>query len=306
MSNTGLYEDSDHDSLYEESPTDGYFDRRPHPQESFVDDPSARLEEEAKAREAAEERQRSESVARRPSENSRTFDRSPVWADEGVQILDAGPAPPDYMSATADRQDGSQGETSHQTESSSARSDAYRSHREHTPPSSYGSIHSPPPEIQGNTPQDSNNWSFGHGGVLGRNGPFPHGSPQNGNFPFGPNGSPFYTNFPLGPNGGPFGIQGPFANRRAPESMSVATPAAQAPEVQDEESGLLGRGRRRGSRRHGRPQKWYRAGGCFSSKVLINSILVLGIVVVIVMLGRATREASKSTKVGELQTRTYR
>lgn len=128
MSNTGLYEsdsepegsryaDSDEESLVDvDSPADGYFERREHPQTTYIPNPATQSRsEEDKAQEAAterRERERREAGAssgerereRPPSHHSHP--RSPVWtADESTPLLDAGPAgpPPDYAAATADR-----------------------------------------------------------------------------------------------------------------------------------------------------------------------------------------------------------
>ena len=147
MSNTAIYDsdsepegsrydDSDEESLVDvDSPADGYFERREHPQTTYVPNPSTQPQqpsEEDKAREAAaerrEQRQRQEASAsagerereRPPSHHSQP--RSPVWAvDENTPLLDAGPAgpPPDYAAATADRR-GHGGEGSYGSVSESA------------------------------------------------------------------------------------------------------------------------------------------------------------------------------------------
>lgn len=130
MSNTGLYEsdsepegtrygDSDEESLVDvDSPADGYFERREHPQTTFIPHPATQSSrsEEDKAREAAAERRghqqhagtsgRPEGTERQSPPSHHSQPRSPVWtADENTPLLDAGPAgpPPDYAAATADR-----------------------------------------------------------------------------------------------------------------------------------------------------------------------------------------------------------
>lgn len=133
MSNTGIYyddsdseaergsryrADSDEESLVDvDSPADGYFERREHPQTNFVPNPAVSTQErseEDKAREAARERQEHEARQEGGSGNERErqrppshpSQRSPVWgANEHTPLLDAGPAgpPPDYAAATADR-----------------------------------------------------------------------------------------------------------------------------------------------------------------------------------------------------------
>ncbi|KAK3636676.1 hypothetical protein LTR56_000831 [Elasticomyces elasticus] len=109
MSNSGIYEEdfegSDHESLYADSPSDGYFTQREFPTQTFVEQSSVQSESEAKAREAAESRAAS-SESTPPSTSPTSSTRSPVWADEVTPLLDAGPAPPDYYAATAHRNGG--------------------------------------------------------------------------------------------------------------------------------------------------------------------------------------------------------
>lgn len=115
MANTAAFEDSDVDerrtpydsddeSLIDvDSPADGYFAQRDHPQATFVQNPSRESEE--KTREAAQERQVSRSVPATVGVQNATASRQSVNYDESVPLLDAGPAPPDYYQATAGRQD---------------------------------------------------------------------------------------------------------------------------------------------------------------------------------------------------------
>ncbi|KAK0941203.1 hypothetical protein LTR29_007194 [Friedmanniomyces endolithicus] len=137
MSGSGIYEDdfegSDHESLYADSPSDGYFTQRDIPNETFVEQSSVQAESEAKAREAAEN-QSASSAAAPPSHTSPGSSiRSPVWSDEYTSLRDAGPAPPDYAAATADRNrgpvPGSQRQSVPTTASVNSR-----------PPTSYGTI----------------------------------------------------------------------------------------------------------------------------------------------------------------------
>ena len=77
-----------------DSPTDGYFRERPSPpRQLFVQRPGVE-ESEAKRREAAEQSHAVPSASRQQA-----------WPEEPLQILDAGPAPPDYAAATADRRE---------------------------------------------------------------------------------------------------------------------------------------------------------------------------------------------------------
>ncbi|QIW95494.1 hypothetical protein AMS68_001012 [Peltaster fructicola] len=84
---------SDGDSEIIDSPTDGYFSQRQHPQQLFVENDTS-----SKAQEAV-------SSPARPSHSQDlpTSSRPPTWATEQTPLLDAGPAPPDYYAATADR-----------------------------------------------------------------------------------------------------------------------------------------------------------------------------------------------------------
>ena len=72
QSSSGLYEDSDDESLTNElSPTDGYFNRRPvHPQDILVPDPSQDTAESDKAREAQQEATQASATPRSPSRHT--------------------------------------------------------------------------------------------------------------------------------------------------------------------------------------------------------------------------------------------
>ena len=118
-SNTGLYGDSDDESLSEElSPTDGYFNGRNHPQDVLIPDPSQALSDSNsdKAQEARQEGEASRAseagaASRRQSQHSPPSTPSsrrridPVFEDEAV--TEATPllpsAPPTYSAATSDR-----------------------------------------------------------------------------------------------------------------------------------------------------------------------------------------------------------
>ena len=109
-SNTGLYGDSDSDSISDElSPTDGYFNGRDHPQDVLIPDPSQASSESDKAREAREDAETSRAsdasaAPRRDSSqhNPRSIPSrgrfNPVFEDEAhtetTPLLR--PAPPAY------------------------------------------------------------------------------------------------------------------------------------------------------------------------------------------------------------------
>ena len=125
--NTAIYDsdlDLDEDKNYasdsEESllnsPADGYFSPRNHPQETFIPNPAVgqqdSSEAEAKAEEAAAERSREQLQTTRSSASSApraaphsSAEQRHRWpaAGERTPLLDAGPAPPDYAAATAGR-----------------------------------------------------------------------------------------------------------------------------------------------------------------------------------------------------------
>ena len=112
-SNTGLYNDSDDDSLSNElGPSDGYFNQRaPHPQQVLVPDPSLEAEGD-KAREAQQEEEaQRQSEASPPRRRDSQYVQSPPprrtfnSAYEGDQTSEQTPllptAPPAYSDATA-------------------------------------------------------------------------------------------------------------------------------------------------------------------------------------------------------------
>ncbi|KAK4554831.1 hypothetical protein LTR86_007979 [Recurvomyces mirabilis] len=188
---------SDQESLYAdspiaESPSDGYFERRDHPQETFVEQSAVRAETEAKAREATQS-----TMSQRVSEiiSPRQSLYSPVQADESTPLLDAGPAPPDYAAATAGRsRDGPM-----------ANSPPSRDRDEHSSPptsSGYGNIAYPAYSDNGTAQEGGAQWPFG-----------PRGSPFGSQFPFGPEGSPFTPGFPFGT------VQAPQSMRGGPSQM---------------------------------------------------------------------------------------
>ena len=269
MANSGIYEDefdldpgSDHESPYDaDSPSDGYFTNREHPQETFVENSSVQAESEAKAREAAEESQASSAAATRSTRTSPTASpvsasRTPVWADESAPILDAGPPPPDYAAATA-----------HRPPTASTREVAQpRSSSPNSIPS-YGSI-TPPGQSVNMPPAES----------------------AQAQWPFGQNGNPFtHPNFPFGAMGGPFGVN------RAPQHMRDGSDGDSST---DEESGLMGRRRSKPgkSRRYGKPGKGGRGRDrrrwrC-KPMAFVNVCLAIVVVALICFVGYTTRDSS--------------
>ena len=279
MASSGIYDEdyevSDHESM--SSPSDGYFSQREHPQGTFVEESSVQAESEAKAREAAET-QANASRAAPPSQRSPTASaRCPVWADESTPLLDAGPPPPDYTAATADRRNSQRQSrpATPPTQSQAAR------------PASYGSI-------DRTSDSESPHGREGHQWPLGNSGnPF-----ATGTFPFGPNGSPFGRNFPFGPSGSPFDYDvssaNPSSSAPAPgHRQSMRDTAAEASstdgESSDEEAGLTARRRRRHKK-----AKWQRAGGCCKPASLLNVLFAVLAVGLILLIARFVREASKN------------
>ena len=266
MSNSGVYEDeieslpdnesqSDNESLYIDSPSDGYFAPRYHPQETFVENSSIWAESDDKAREAAQERSREVETSTASRTSPRASLRSPVWATESTPLLDAGPAPPDYAAATAGRRTDQNVASSGRSQSSVAdvvssiadRLSGLSGEREprevlqHTPqparrrsarhPSrstrvsrtSYGSIDSGEIDLgDAADPADSphlsyeeREWPFGE-----RHNPFGSGLPFiNGNNAFG-------QNFPFRNNYAPFNFM------RQPQQMGDQLPATAQEEQQ--------------------------------------------------------------------------
>lgn len=212
MANSGVYDEdydfSDHESEFADSPADGYFTQREHPEETFVEQSSVQAESEAKAREAAES-QTNASQATPPTQQSPTSPvRSPVWAEESTLLLDAGPAPPDYAAATAHRRDTQLAE--HERAGANRASDGR--------PASYGSM-----DAYDDQRQDQRQWPVGN-----RENPF-----NSSDFPFGPRGSLFSSSsFPFGSTGSHFTPQ------RQQQSMQDAAAHGET-EGLDEETGLM-------------------------------------------------------------------
>lgn len=298
MSSSGVYEDdyeqaSDDGSLYADSPSDGYFNHREHPQETFVEQSSVQAESEAKAREAAESRASSSPTLPSSHVSTNASARETVWANENTPLLDAGPAPPDYAAATANRTRAQ--EPSRHVAGSS----------QHSRLSSYGSINSSQPDTHVSDEQSERQWPLGN-----------QGSPFSSNFPFGPRsnpsghdshtineqserqwplgsqGNPFGSNFPFGPRSSPFGhgsqpgnSDGPFSTNGQPQSMRDGRA--------DEERGTSARASQSPTRR-GWQRRWQRVGGCCRPTSILNIFLALLVIGLILLLARVTRQASRS------------
>nr|POE88406.1 hypothetical protein CFP56_11634 [Quercus suber] len=147
--------DEDEALEFADSPADGYFTSRDHPQHTFVHRSAVQAESDRKAREAAQSQ--AESHARRtmpPRATSAGPVDSPPFQNPALSnapILDAGPAPPDYAAATAHRQMPSQ----------SPRDDTSAPVIAHTNP--YGNTHESSPPGTPTLPTADNNlyWPFG-------------------------------------------------------------------------------------------------------------------------------------------------
>ncbi|KAK1066912.1 hypothetical protein LTR74_006787 [Friedmanniomyces endolithicus] len=285
MSGSGIYEDdfegSDHDSLYADSPSDGYFTQREIPNETFVEQSSVQAESEAKAREAAENQSASSVAAPSSHISPGSSIRSAVWSDEYTLLRDAGPAPPDYAAATADRYrgpaPGGLAGSSQTTASDSSR-----------PPTSYGTIDRTMPSdgMLSRTPERER--------PLGqRNDPSVPRSPFGASgSPFGASGSPFgASGSPFGASGSPFGASGsPFGPSGSP--FGVAGPPQSMRDSQDqddragEQLGLLGRTQRSKGRRR-RSGRWCRLA------TLASVALGLAVLALVLLLATVARGASR-------------
>ncbi|KXL41550.1 hypothetical protein M433DRAFT_159300 [Acidomyces richmondensis BFW] len=88
--------DSEVESMFADSPSDGYFTSRNHPQETFVENSTVLAESDAKAREAAENQASQNPAARLPSPTSSGPN---IWPVESTPLLDDPNPPPDYAAA---------------------------------------------------------------------------------------------------------------------------------------------------------------------------------------------------------------
>lgn len=278
MSNTGFHQE-DFDDLSEiddtssvgsldESPSDGYFSPRDHPQVTFVQNSSVQEESESKAREAAE-RQASSSGAVPPSHSSPASSTgSPAWATESTPLLYAGPPPPDYAAATSTRP--------HTQNISGHQETAVQN--PHEPQQSIGSNFI---QASDSTEQSGRQWLFGS---LGRQ--------HNANSPHQRNGPPTPGfNFPFGPNARPFDFH--------EQRQNVANRT-----VQDADPDGSGRRydlpRWKHGREHNRRRKCARK--CCKPRSFLNIALVLAVIFLITLLSRMarqTREPGNSSSNGD-------
>ncbi|TKA24413.1 hypothetical protein B0A50_06733 [Salinomyces thailandicus] len=277
---------ADHESAFAESPADGYFSQREHPQETFVEQPSTtHAESEAKAREATQGSQGSTALfhgivqamlpASPPSRSPISASRSPVWADESTPLFDAGPAPPDYATATASTRG------SEQTPSGRSSGERVSAGESQFRAASYGSMGSggPPPvsAAGGQEQHEQMQWPFGN-----RGNPF-----ASGDFPFGARGNPFTANgFPFDPNGNPNIAPGHQQSMRDTPRRDGSPHS----ETSDEESGLLRRRRRRRGKRT--KPLWRRLGSLCRPAILLNLILAALIVGLVLLIAHLTRDTS--------------
>ncbi|KAI6797624.1 hypothetical protein KC361_g3838 [Hortaea werneckii] len=182
---------ADVESTYDESPSDGYFTHREHPEETFVEQSPVHTEFQSKAREARDDPPHSFG---RSSQEDRlpTSMTPPTWTDETTPILDAGMAPPDYAAATANRL-GMSSRLPQTLQPSTEQAVTSRSY------GSFESRGSSEPQHQ-TSEQNELHWPLGN-----RGNPFDHRQ-----WRFGPNGNPFASsNSPFGSITGPFAHQGP-------------------------------------------------------------------------------------------------
>ena len=108
VNDTGHASDSDGESIDVDSPSDGYFNRRAHPQVIFAQNPANIPEAKDKAEEAAGQHTSglvNDPISRisSPAASVRSHTLSVDSSHLHTVVSDAGPAPPDYAAATAGR-----------------------------------------------------------------------------------------------------------------------------------------------------------------------------------------------------------
>ncbi|KAI7550466.1 hypothetical protein KC331_g3158 [Hortaea werneckii] len=262
---------ADVESNYTEAPSDGYFTHREHPGETFVERSPAHTESEAKTREARYDPpdlfNSCSQVDSLPTSN-----RPPVWADESTPILDAGPAPPDYAAATANRLE----------RSSRQRQAMQRVTDQATAPRSYGSLESngsDQPQHQ-TSEQNELHWPLGN-----RGNPFDHSQ-----WRFGRNGNPFANSTSaFGANGGLFASQGPRQSMQDRRQRSGSANSSLSDRTVEE--GLL---RPRQERPEQVRNSRRRACGCCRPAALLNLVFITMIVGLVVLIVRLVHDASSS------------
>ncbi|GAB1743049.1 hypothetical protein NU219Hw_g8744t1 [Hortaea werneckii] len=260
---------ADVESNYAEAPSDGYFTHREHRGETFVEQSPAHTGSEAKEREARRGPPNLNDSSSQVDSLS-TSNRPPAWADETTPILDAGPAPPDYAAATANRleRDSRQRQTPQPSTEQAARS--------------YGSFESngsDQPQFQ-TSEQNELHWPLGN-----RGNPFDHSQ-----WRFGRNGNPFAnTNSAFGANGGLFATQGPQQSMQDGRQRSGSANSSLSDRTVEE--GLL----RPRQERPQRPTDYRRRTcGCCRPAALLNLVFITMIVGLVVLIVRVVHDASSS------------
>ncbi|KAI6840381.1 hypothetical protein KC340_g10713 [Hortaea werneckii] len=262
---------ADVESNYAEAPSDGYFAHREHPGETFVEQSPAHTESEAKAKETRPDPPNLfHSSSQADSLSTRT--RPPAWTDETTPILDAGPAPPDYAAATANRLE----------RSSRQRPAPQRSAEQAVTSRSYGSFESNGSSQSQHQTSEQNelHWPLGN-----RGNPFDHSQ-----WRFGRNGNPFAnSNSASGANDGLLASQG--LRQSMQDSRQRSGSANSSLSDRTVEDGLL-RPRQEGPARAGRPRR--RKCGCCRPAALLNLVFIIMIVGLVVLIVRLIRDASIS------------
>ncbi|RMY47457.1 hypothetical protein D0863_15635 [Hortaea werneckii] len=267
---------ADVESIYAESPSDGYFTHREHPGDTFVERSPADTESEAKAREARHD-------PPNPFDSSSQVDslpisnRPPAWTDETTPILDAGPAPPDYAAATANRLE----------RSNRQRQILQRSTEQAATSRSYGSFGSnASDQLQHQTSEQNDlHWPLGN-----RGNPFDHSQ-----WRFGRNGNPFAnSNSAMVPASHPFASRGPRQSMQ--DSRQRSGSANSLPSERTVEEGLL-RPRRERTERVRNPRR--RTCGCCRPAALLNLLFIIMIVGLVVLIVRLVNDASSSDVPGD-------
>ncbi|WPH01361.1 Hypothetical protein R9X50_00420300 [Acrodontium crateriforme] len=283
MAHAGAY-DGDHadrESLYTETPADGYFNRRDHPQDNFVQNPQIESSAgAAKACEAAEAEDGAESEA--------SSIRS-SWSDETASLLiqDAGPAPPDYAAATANR--ANEYSSCNSGPGSAAPVEPEPVQETQLPSTEYGTV-----EPQSALMEQQQHRQPTQG--PDRNWPFGGQSPFGGNFPFGRHDTGPDLNWPFGGQN-PFGGIFPFA--RSDENKSKQCQRRNEQRMSDvhdvepaEHTALLGHKKLKWRARH-RSRHWKRR--CCNVMCILIGLLSLLVLALIALLAKVTHETGRGS-----------
>ncbi|KAI7486503.1 hypothetical protein KC351_g3300 [Hortaea werneckii] len=262
---------ADVESNYAESSYDGYFTHREHPGETFVEQSPAPTESEAKARDARHDPPNLfDSSSQEHSQP--TSVRPPTWADESTPILDAGPAPPDYAAATANRLE----------RNNRQQQIPQRSSEQAATSRSYGSFESnASDQLQHQTSEQNElHWPLGN-----RGNPFDHSQ-----WRFGRNGNPFArSNSAFGSISRPFASQG--QQQSMQDTGNRIRGANTLPSDSNVEEGLL-RPRQERSVRAGCHRR--RKCGCCRPAGLLNLVFITMIVGLVVLIVHLVHDASSS------------